>query len=123
VRFDGAEHWLHQADVPLLMEPPAPRGVRLLQPYDAWLQQRDRGTLLSDAKLRREIWRSSGNPGAVLANGELVASWRPRKRGKRLTVTITPFARLAASIRADIEREAATLAPFRDCTSVDVSFL
>lgn len=58
--------------------PPGPAGVRLLPPYDSYLDQRDRETLLPDKALHRRVWRILGNPGVVLADGHIVRLWRPQ---------------------------------------------
>ena len=96
--------------------------MRLLPPYDSYLDQRDRATLLPDKALHPRVWRPIGNPGVVLVDGQIVGLWRPRKKGKRLVVaveTVTPVSREA---RAEIEAEATLLAPYRDCTSAEVTF-
>lgn len=43
---------------------------------------------MPDRAWRREIWRSSGNPGVVLSDGEIVATWRPKSTGERLDLTL-----------------------------------
>jgi hypothetical protein len=83
VSFEGADRRLLAADLPALLEAPAPSGVRLLPPYDPWLQQRERALLVADAGRRRLLWRASGNPGVVVADGEIVATWRPARQGRR----------------------------------------
>ncbi|MEU7000688.1 crosslink repair DNA glycosylase YcaQ family protein [Nonomuraea sp. NPDC046570] len=80
--------WIHAADADFFAFPPRPEGVRFLPPHDPYLQTRDRGRLVSDRAWRREIWRSSGNPGVVLSDGEIVATWRPKSTGERLDLTL-----------------------------------
>ena len=122
VDVDGRPAWLHASDVARLESPPTPAGVRLLPPYDSYLDQRDRATLLPDKALQRRVWRILGNPGVVLADGHIAGLWRPQKKGKRLVVTVESFAALAQNARAEIEAEAALLAPYRGCTSAEVTF-
>jgi len=122
VDVDGRPAWLHASDVARLESPPTPAGVRLLPPYDSYLDQRDRPTLLPDKALHRRVWRILGNPGVVLADGHIAGLWRPQKKGKRLVVTVESFAALAQNARAEIEAEAALLAPYRGCTSAEVTF-
>jgi hypothetical protein len=121
VDLEGRRAWLLAADLPRLEHPANAAGVRLLPPYDSYLDQRDREMLL-DAALHKRVWRIIGNPGAVLADGALVGVWRPQKKGKRLAISVEPFAALSAATRAEIEAEAALLAPYRGCTSSQVSF-
>jgi hypothetical protein len=62
-----------------------------------------------------------GGPGAVLVDGRLVATWRPRKKGKKLTVTVEPFASLTKATRADVAAEVASIATLRGCSSSEVA--
>jgi len=122
VELDGRRASILAADARRLGSPPEATGVRLLPPYDGYLDQRDRATLIPDKAIQKRVWRVIGNPGIVLANGEIVGTWRPRKKGKRFGVTIEAVAPLAKGIRAEIEAEATLLAPFRGCTSSEVTF-
>ncbi len=120
VSLAGRTAWLHQRDVPRFASPPTPEGIRLLPPHDPLLQLRDRALLVPDRGLHRRIWRAAGSPGVVLAGGQVVATWRARKAGRRLRLAVEPCAPLAQALRSDIEGEAAALAPFRGCASVEV---
>jgi hypothetical protein len=122
VSFDGRRVWLHEQDIEDFGSPPRPEGLRLLPPHDPYLSQIDRETLLPDKALQRRVWKTVGNPGVVLAEGRVVATWRPQKKGKRLKITIEPFVALTEQIRADIESEAELLASFKGNESVEVLF-
>jgi winged helix DNA-binding protein len=122
VRFENSRCWLYRDDLAAFESMPAARGVRLLPPYDMWLHQRDRTTLIADRRLHKLIWRSTGNPGVMLVEGRVAGMWRPRKTGKRLLLTATPFVALNAAAKAAIAAEAAAIAPLRDCTTSDVAF-
>lgn len=69
----------------------AVRGVRFLPPYDPWLLDRDRATLVPDPGARRVLWRAAGSPGMVLVNGRPAAAWRTRTRSGRLTLRLQPL--------------------------------
>ena len=99
-----------------LLPGPAERTVRLLGPYDPYLQLRNRALLVPDATRRKELWRTIGRPGAIVADGEVVATWRPRTSGERLTVRLDPWQRLSRADRAAIEVEAERLAAHRGVT-------
>jgi len=122
IDMEGRRGWIHADDRAAFSRPPTPTGVRLLPPYDGYLDCRDRLTLLPEKAHHRKLWAPIGNPGALLVDGEVVGSWRPAKKGKRLTVTVAAFASLGHAARAEIEAEATLLGPIRGCTSVDVSF-
>jgi hypothetical protein len=92
-------------------------GLRLLAPGDPVLLGRDRETLLPDTAARKKVWASLGGMGIVLADGEAVALWRGRKRGKTLDVTLEP---LRAVDEDAVRREAERLAPHRGCAAVHV---
>jgi hypothetical protein len=122
VDLESRRAWLRADDIGSFESPTEPTGVRMLPPYDAYLDQRDRATLLPDKALHRRVWRILGNPGVVLAEGRVVGLWRAQKKGCRLAVSIEIFAGLSGQTRAHIETEAELLAPYRGCTSADVAF-
>ena len=93
---------------------PGPAAVRLLGPYDAWLQLRDRDTLLPDRVRARDVWRTIGRPGAVVRGGEVIGTWRPRSAGSRLTVTWEPWVRATSALRAAVAEQAERLATVRE---------
>jgi hypothetical protein len=112
---DGAEgetRWMLEADLPALQGAEA-SGTRLLGPYDLYLQARDRATLVADPAKVKALWPVLGRPGAVLVDGGVAGVWRPRKSGKKFTVTVEPWRTLEAPERKTIEAEAEKLAAFR----------
>ncbi|MDQ4069275.1 MAG: winged helix DNA-binding domain-containing protein, partial [Actinomycetota bacterium] len=88
------------------------RTVRLVAPYDPYLQLRDRETLVPEAARRKELWPVLGRPGAILVNGEVAGTWRPRSAGSKLTVRIALGAATTGQ-RAAVEDEARRLADHR----------
>lgn len=122
VNFDGRPAWLLLADLARFQAPPPGKGVRFLPPYDPYLQLRDRATLIPDQALHRRLWLLSGNPGVILVDGQCVAIWRPQKKGQLLKIAVDPFNPFSQEIRLQAEAEAATLAPFRGCASVEVEW-
>lgn len=113
VQVDGEERWVLADDVDALRDPPQTSGTVLLGPFDPLLQGKDRETLVPDAAHRKDLWRTLGRPGGVLHDGELVGSWRPRARGKRLAVAFTPWGSSSASVRRGVEEQVERLAAFR----------
>jgi len=87
--------------------------VRLVGPYDAFLQGRDRELLVPDPARRKALWPVLGRPGAVVADGEILGLWRPKTSGKTFTVRLEPWAAVTKARRAAIDVEAERLAAFR----------
>lgn len=67
------------ADLNLLKDPPPASTPRLVPGYDPLLQTRNRSSLVADRAHQRLIWRSTANPGVVIAHDEIVGTWRARK--------------------------------------------
>jgi hypothetical protein len=84
-------------------------GLRVLAPGDPILLTRDREALVPDPAWRKQLWSSIPNTGLVLDDGEPVALWKARKRGKTLEVSLTGDVPLDAFQK---------LAEHRGCTGV-----
>jgi hypothetical protein len=63
-------------------------GIRLLPPYDPYLLDRDRATLVPDRAGQRILWRAAANPGVVLVDAEPAAAWRTRTKAGRRTLDL-----------------------------------
>ena len=109
VTVEGERRWVLAADVDRLGAGPV-RVTRLLGPFDPYLQTRDRALLVPDEVRAKDLWRTLGRPGAVLVDGEVAGTWRPRKRGDQLTVLVEPWSDVP---RAALEEQAARLAAVR----------
>ena len=105
--------WLPAADLDAALRAPDPDVVRLLPPLDPMLQARDREIHAPDEALRKDLYRIIGNPGALLADGEIVGTWRPRAAGKKLTLEVVPLVPLAPDVRARLDDEAERVAAAR----------
>ena len=96
VEVDGfpsvsGERFALEEDVASLASAPERAGqVRLLAPFDPWLQLRERTTLVEDRTRAKDLWRNLGRPGAIVVDGEVVGTWRPKSAGARLTITGSP---------------------------------
>ncbi|CAI3799118.1 winged helix DNA-binding domain-containing protein [Pseudarthrobacter sp. MM222] len=117
----GGTFWILTEDLDALRSAPMPAGVRLLPPRDPYTQMRDRETIV-DTKYHREVWKSVGEPGTVLADGKVTGTWRPRKSGRRLTISIKTFGLLPDRDRKSLRGEAEQVAPLRGASTVDVEF-
>ena len=118
----GASARLLARDVRRLRRPPVPSGVRLLPPLDPFLQQRDRATLVTDPSVRSKVWRPVGSPGAVIADGRLVGTWRARRTGVKLAIAVEELAPLTGRVRSEVRAEAELVAPARGCSEVTIGF-
>ncbi|PTA42675.1 winged helix DNA-binding domain-containing protein [Micromonospora sp. RP3T] len=112
VPVDGETRWLLAEDETATATAGA-TVTRLLGPYDLFLQAKDRATLVPDPARAKELWPVLGRPGAVLVDGDLVGTWRPRKSGARLTVAVQPWQKLPDSRRRAVVEQAELLATHR----------
>jgi hypothetical protein len=115
----GGRSWVLTEDLDALRSAPMPKGVRLLPPRDPYTQMRDRETIV-DKPYHREVWKTVGEPGTVLAGGRITGTWRPRKSGRKLTMTIKTFGSLPDRDKRSLLGEAEQVAPLRGASSVDV---
>ncbi|HEY7488746.1 MAG TPA: winged helix DNA-binding domain-containing protein [Streptosporangiaceae bacterium] len=123
VRVDGRRRWLPADRLDALRSAPPPHLVRLLPPYDPYLQARDRELLVPAKAHRAEVWRSVGKPGVLLVDGEIAGFWRVRAAGRTaVEITVTGFAALAEPVRAAVEDEAGRVATVRGATKAKVRF-
>lgn len=88
---------------------------------DPYTQLHDRATIVPERR-RRDVWKTIGEPGTVLADGEIAGIWRPRKKGRSLTVTVTVFGTLSKRQRELVEHEAEAVGALRgaSATTVDI---
>jgi hypothetical protein len=119
VTVEGETRWLLAEDEPQLGDA-APEVTRLLGPFDLFLQPKDRPLLVPDTSRHKALWPVLGRPGAVLVDGEVAGTWRPRKTGAKLRLEVQAWHRPPV---AAVEEQAERLAAFRGVTltGVDVS--
>ena len=91
IEVEGETRSVLAADLDALLYAPHTDAVRLLGPFDLFLQARDRELVVPDAAARKDLWRVLGRPGAVLVGGEVVGSWRPRSKGAKLGLVVTTW--------------------------------
>jgi hypothetical protein len=119
VEVEGEQRWVLPEDAEWLAAGP-PAAVRLLGPYDLFLQARDRPLLVADPARAKALWPVIGRPGAVLARGEVAGTWRPRQSGSGLTVAVELWD--DETRRAAVEEQAERLAAFRQVRLRGVQF-
>jgi hypothetical protein len=115
---------LLREDVAVLNSSPGVQGsIRLLPNFDSYLlAHRDKDHLLS-AKHYKRVYRNQGwiSP-VILIDGSVAGVWSYKPQGKRLSVEIEPFGKLAKAERAGIEREAESLAGFFE-SNLEIRFV
>lgn len=115
----GGRSWMLTTDLDALRSASVPQGVRLLPPRDPYTQLLDRETIV-DRKHHRDVWRTVGQPGTVLARGTIAGTWRPRKTGRKLTISVATFGSLPDRAATLLQDEAEHVALLRGASSVDV---
>jgi Winged helix DNA-binding domain len=121
VSIDGRAAWLPAERADALTDAPAPELVRLLGPFDPYLQARDRDLIVPDKAVQKTLWPVLGRPGALFVDGEIAGTWRTKAAGRRLTITVEPFGPQPASVWAQVEAEAERVAVVRGVADVTVA--
>jgi hypothetical protein len=87
--------------------------VRLLPSFDPYLLAHAEKSDLVDARHYKRVFRGQGwiSP-VVLVDGRVAGTWALARKGKGITVAVTPFDKLTKAHRAAIEEEAGSLAAF-----------
>ncbi len=111
VEVDGETRSALADDVDALSSPPESDVVRLLGPFDPFLQLRDRELLVPDDARRKDVWRTLGRPGSVLVGHEIRGTWRPRMSGGKLRLAVDAWKSLP-----DLDEQAEALAAYRGVT-------
>lgn len=114
VQIDGRRAWwLAGAEQSLAHAEPTADVVRLLGGFDLFLQAKDRSLVVPDRTRHQGLWPALGRPGAVLADGEIVGTWRPRATGRKFTLRLELWTRLREGLRARLDAQAERLAAHR----------
>ena len=120
VSVDGREAFLPADQLAELRKPPAPDLVRLLSPFDPFLQARDRALIVPDKSVYKALWPVLGRPGVLFVDGEVVGMWRTKTSGKKVTLTVEPFGSVRPAVWEQIDREAERVAAARGASDVQV---
>jgi hypothetical protein len=110
VELDGRTLWA-PARAPTARRPADPV-VRLLGRFDDYLLGWRGRDLILDPWHARRIQAGGWVHPAVVVDGRVVGTWRARRAGNRLAVTVEPFGRLPAGSRPGLEAEVADLGRF-----------
>lgn len=115
-----------RADVPesclaALQKAPEPDIVRLLGPFDPYLQARDRDLIVPDKAVQKVLWPVLGRPGVLFVDGEVAGTWRTKTAGKNLTIAVEAFAPLPPKVWRQVDAEAERVAQARGVPDVAVT--
>ena len=120
VTVDGKRRWLPEDQLDALRSAPAPNLVRLLGPFDPYLQARDRELIVPDKSVHKLLWPVLGRPGVLFVDGEVVGTWRTKTSGAKLAITVEAFAPLAPRVWKQVDVEAERVGEARGATDVAV---
>lgn len=121
VDVDGRTALLPEGEVDALTKPPEPDLVRLIGPFDPYMQARDRDLLVPDKAAQKALWPVLGRPGVLLVDGEIAGTWRTKSSGRKLAITVDAFVSLPNSRRNELDAEAQRVAAVRGAGDVTVS--
>jgi winged helix DNA-binding protein len=113
VSVDGLAMRAHRDAVAAVGDAPEPPPVLLLPARDA-IALGTRSFVVPDRALAKTMWRPVGSPGTVLLDGELAGTWRAKKSGRVLRLTISAPRRLTARQRTKVEEQAQVVAETRE---------
>lgn len=113
VTLDGKPVWALRDELDSMTSSRPVDVVRLLSPFDPYLQARDRELLVPDEARRKELWVTLGRPGGILVGNEIVGTWRPKASGKKLAITVNAWSKLPED---EVAQQAERLAEWRGAT-------
>ncbi|WP_375499543.1 winged helix DNA-binding domain-containing protein [uncultured Jatrophihabitans sp.] len=120
VTVEGKQLQVVPEDLDALTSAQRPDLIRLLGPFDPFLQAGDRTLLVPDKAAHKALWPVLGRPGVLLVDGEIVGLWRSKVTKTRLTLTVEPFAPLPKNVWTQVEVEAARVGDARGKDNVEV---
>ena len=120
VRVEGRSAQLPAEKLTALAKAPAPDLVRLLGPFDPYMQARDRELIVPDKAVHKALWPVLGRPGVLLVDGEIAGMWRTKASGKTLTITVEAFGPLPPKVWKQVDAEAERVAEVRGASDLRV---
>src|SRR6266508_3096849 len=118
IKVAGCAAWMLAADAAEIAEASPAPSVRLLPAFDQYVVAATRhAEQLMPGPFKDRVYRPQGwlSP-VLLARGRMLGTWRQDLKGRRLQVTIEPFAKLPTTVRRQAEHEAERLATWTGAT-------
>jgi len=109
VTVEGTPAWVVAGDTDPLDDPP--RGLRLLPYFDAYTVGCHPRDMLfpGRAKERALAGGQAGTAPVMLVDGVVAGVWHQRRSGRKLAITVEPFASLTASQRRELDDQIARI--------------
>jgi hypothetical protein len=120
VSVEGRKAYLPGQHLGALRKPRAPDIVRLLGPFDPYLQARDRALIVPDKSVHKALWPVLGRPGVLFVDGEIAGLWRTKTSGAKVTITIEAFGPVRPAVWKQVDAEAERVAAARGAADVAV---
>ncbi len=114
VDVEGQPMYVLEGDVGELTRATTVRSVRLLPAFDQYVVAATKhAEELMPGAFANRVYRPQGWLSSVfLVNGRIDGVWKHERKGKRVVVTIEPFAQVTKAARRDAEAEAERVAEF-----------
>jgi hypothetical protein len=61
----------------------------------------------------KALWPVLGRPGAILVDGDVIGTWRPRTSGPELRLEVRLWTTASAAVRGEIANQSERLAAYR----------
>ncbi len=123
VEVDGTRALLLKDDLRAALGAQTSGAVRLLPAFDPYVIGAPRRGGLFPVAQKPRVFRGQGWISAtLLVDGRIEGVWRQERKGRKLSLTVEPFARPAASTRSGVSAEAERLAAFLGYTLQKVSW-
>ena len=113
VDMDGTPMWMRRTHAGLLDEAMSDETIKMLGAFDPYLlgyRTRDLGV---GPELLKRVHPGGGiiRP-IILVDGRAVATWARKRSGRKLTITVSPFASLSDEVRIGIDEEVEDIGRF-----------
>jgi winged helix DNA-binding protein len=118
VRVDGRSLLMPGDLVDAIDDAPDPPRVVLLPPRDPFLAG-NRGVLVPDRELAKQVWRPQVSPGVLVVDGEVRGTWRQRVSGRTISLHLTVSGKPPRGIKAAVGEQADLVAAVRGAGALE----
>lgn len=109
----GRTRYLLAEDLPELLSCQEEDRLLLLGAHDPYLDLRDRALILPDVPRQRQLWKITGNPGAILLGGQVIGCWTSRAKNGVPQVSLDCWEALSPQQERELDRLAEAWTAFR----------